>query len=50
MFALLREAGPFRKASLVLVGGPGGHGAIDACATLMRLPGPCACVCTRAAK
>jgi hypothetical protein len=48
LFALMRERGPIRRSALVLVGGPGG--AIDACASLMRTPIPCACVCTRAAK
>ena len=48
LFALLREHEARPGASLTLVSARPGGGAIDACATLLRASGPCACSCSRA--
>jgi subtilisin family serine protease len=48
LVALMRERR--RSAALVLVSAPSGGGAIDACATLLRLTGACDCGCERSRK
>jgi subtilisin family serine protease len=48
LLALMREKAPRPAASPVLVAAAGGGGAIDACATLLRVYGPCQCACARA--
>ena len=50
LFALLRESRPARRGPLLLVAAHASGGRIDACATLMQTPRPCACGCSHAAK
>jgi subtilisin family serine protease len=45
LYALLREERPPARGAVGLVGAQGGG--IDACATLMRVRGPCDCACAR---
>ena len=40
-----RGHGSHQAGALAMVATPGGHGAIDACATLLRALGPCDCGC-----
>ena len=46
LLALLRQRGPVSRAALVSTQDRRGA-SIDACATLLRAYGPCACACTR---
>jgi hypothetical protein len=48
LIALLRQRGPVSRASLVPGAEIGGARSIDACASLLRAFGPCACACARA--
>lgn len=48
LVALLREKGRRPPARPVLVAAAAGGGAIDACASLLHVTGPCQCACTRA--
>ena len=49
LFALMREKRSARQSPLVLVASHPRGGRIDACASLLATPRPCACSCARAA-
>ena len=50
LFALLREHAPGAKSGAFLVAERAGGGEIDACASVLRTVGPCACTCAHEAK
>jgi subtilisin family serine protease len=47
LFALLRERAPRAEGAMALVAAPSGGGAIDTCASLLKVSGPCNCACAR---
>jgi subtilisin family serine protease len=50
LFALLRQEGGVQRGLASLVLQPGSRGVIDACATVLRVAGPCDCACAHYAE